>query len=132
MVERYNIYPYDQYSTDNRKSPTGDWVQYEDYEALQAQLAKAREDALREAAGAMNPMLRSMISRGEAERTILALIDTSTPAPSPDALVKAALGWAAEQINRSYGQPMHHLHKTVCTAATDPATVAEIVGRAGK
>jgi hypothetical protein len=57
---------------------------------------------------------------------------TPTPAPSPDDLVRAALEWAAEQINRSYGQPMHHLHKTVCAAATDPATVAEIVGRTGK
>jgi hypothetical protein len=39
MVERYNIYPYDQYSTDDRTSPTGAWVRYEDYEALEAQLA---------------------------------------------------------------------------------------------
>jgi hypothetical protein len=37
MVERYNIYPYDQYSTDERTSPTGDWVRYEDYQALQAE-----------------------------------------------------------------------------------------------
>jgi hypothetical protein len=41
MVERYNIYPYDQYSTDDRTSPTGAWVRYEDYEALEAKLAKA-------------------------------------------------------------------------------------------
>jgi hypothetical protein len=46
MVERYNIYPYDQYSTDDRTSPTGAWVRYEDYEALEAQLAAARADAV--------------------------------------------------------------------------------------
>jgi hypothetical protein len=44
MVERYNIYPYDQYSTDDRTSPTGAWVRYEDYEALEAQLATTPSD----------------------------------------------------------------------------------------
>lgn len=43
--------------------------------ALDQMLAKAREDAIREAAGAMKPMLRSMLSRGQAAQTILALLN---------------------------------------------------------
>jgi hypothetical protein len=159
----------------------GDWVQYEDYQAIaaerdalqagldrtqeqvdafseeaqeeyerakaaEAQLAKAREFvanfatlALRSEhapdelwlldSDSLNHQRESAIV---AARETLALIDTPTPAPSPDDLVNAALEWVAEQINRSYGQPMHHLHKTVCAAATDPATRAAIIERAGK
>ena len=44
-------------------------------EALDKLLAKAREDAIREASQAMKPMLRSMISRGQASETILALLN---------------------------------------------------------
>lgn len=43
--------------------------------ALDRLLAQAREDAIREAAGAMKPMLRSMLSRGQAAQTILALLN---------------------------------------------------------
>jgi hypothetical protein len=100
---------------------------------LQAQLAKAREDALREAANFIRvKQAKQKMACVVWPEEILALIDTPTPAPSPDALVKSALEWVAEQINRSYGQPTHHLHKTVCTAATDPATVAAIIERAGE
>jgi len=160
VVERYNIYPYDQYSTDERTSPTGDWVRYEDYQALQAeigilrtekhadaeaighlqsQLAKAREDALREAAYVArnaclvppdggNPTEAEAAVCDEAYIRILALLDTPTPAPSPDALVKAALEWAAGQFD-GYISPASKLLRQV---ATDPATVAAIIERAGE
>ena len=43
---------------------------------MDARIAQARRDALEEAARAMQPMLRSMISRDEAVRIIRALTDT--------------------------------------------------------
>jgi hypothetical protein len=121
MVERYNIYPYDQYSTDDRKSPAGDWVRYEDYQALQAerdaavdrakeasqylaietrhaeiaeaQLAKAREFIEYVSFGNS----RDYTDNSDQAAAILALLDTPTPSPSPDALVKAA-----EMMVRAY------------------------------
>ena len=49
-VERWDIHPYDQYSIEQRRCDTGDWVQYSDYavlsaerDALKAELADAVE-----------------------------------------------------------------------------------------
>jgi hypothetical protein len=69
----------------------GRYVQIEDYQALQAQLAKAREDALREAADFIKAkQAQQKMACVVWPEEILALIDTPTPAPSPDDLVKAA------------------------------------------
>jgi hypothetical protein len=68
---------------------------------LQAQLAKAREDALREAAGAITSEINKRHYLGVLRQRdrkelkfirerIISLLDTPTPAPSPDALVRAA------------------------------------------
>lgn len=36
-VKRWSIVPYDQYSVDERTSRNGEWVKWEDYEALAAE-----------------------------------------------------------------------------------------------
>ena len=59
-----------------------------------------------------------------------------TPAPSPDDLVKAALEWAARTCDVAamdfVGDVIRGKGDEIRAAATDPAIVAEIVGRAGK
>jgi multidrug efflux pump subunit AcrA (membrane-fusion protein) len=105
---------------------------YQRAKAAEAQLAKARE-ALEHAKNNM-PHPDQMIDDA------IALLNTPTPAPSPDDLVRAALEWAAKQIecNCRWGvceYPSKCPENDVAElldAATDPATVAEIVGRAGK
>lgn len=71
------------YYSQNRSEHMLEWStrpyeERKDQEYIRADLvdpAAIREAAIREAANAMSPMLRSMISRTEAHRTILALID---------------------------------------------------------
>jgi hypothetical protein len=115
---------------------------------LQAQLAKAREDALREAAGEIRK--RWATTHAELEQYILALIDTPTPAPSPDD-VRIQSSWPKNLevtgVGREPGfrsaltiyfsrcfsdDDMRQVHNAIRAAATDPATVAAIIERAGK
>ena len=147
--------------SDVKDDPHGAWEaiqkQHARIEALQAQLAKAREDALREAALKASFLANTDANMAAVWRAgcsdthdaILALIDTPTPAPSPDALVKAAL----EHLENGFsGDP--NLDRRICcngvdcgcqgataesyvlyvirAAANDPATVAAIIERAGK
>jgi hypothetical protein len=59
--------------------------------AAEAQLAKAREDVLREAANFIRvKQAKQKMACVVWPEEILALLDTPTPAPSPDALVEAA------------------------------------------
>jgi hypothetical protein len=105
--------------------------------AAEAQLAKAREDGFAQGLLAASTKVPDHADKAR----ILALIDT--PAPSPDALVKAALEYAKHlcQKNANRCQFAHedgrHMLAIVCrddirAAATDPATVAAIIERAGK
>jgi hypothetical protein len=130
----------------------GSFYQEKDIDAMidraqraEAQLAKAREDALREAAGAITSEINNRHYLGVLRQRdrkdlkfirerILALLDTPTPAPSPDALVKAALEWAAKKIDarKSVLEVGTELSGRIRAAATDPATVAAIIERAGK
>jgi uncharacterized protein YhaN len=76
----------------------GSFYQEKDIDAMidraqraEAQLAKAREDALREAADFIKAkQAQQKMACVVWPEEILALIDTPTPAPSPDDLVKAA------------------------------------------
>jgi hypothetical protein len=139
----------------------GKYVQIEDYQALQAHLAKARE-ALESITGVGfdAPMTwsgtdsdwerRRANTMQHYARETLALIDTPAPAPSPDDLVRAALEWAATAAQKKHEEAMEwakkirglekHVGKTdslriaeeIRAAAVDPATVAAIIERAGK
>ncbi len=167
MVERYNIYPYDQYSTDDRTSPTGAWVRYEDYEALEAQLAerdkacvewsevsqrnyqraKAAEQALAAAVNRLTAMRDDEVGyrhvshfrRGAA--VTLASLDHPAPAPTPslDDVVKAALEFAANEVDCGgcYGTCMDPSNcnaedaRIIRAAASDPDTIAVIIKTAG-
>ena len=56
-----------------------------------------------------------------------ALIDTPTPsAPSPEAVARAALDWAAKLANH------YELSHRIRTAASNPATLAAIIAKAGE
>jgi hypothetical protein len=125
-----------------------------DNEHLQAQLADAREDALREAAGAITSEINKRHYLGVLRHRdrkdlkfirerILALIDTPTPAQSPDDLVKASLEWAAEILSKVRISPFMDTggaagHQSVGraladafrTAGADPATIKTIIERA--
>ena len=117
--------------------------QSEKLKTAEAQLAKARPDALREAAKLVRtkPMrfagCREDDVRDALSCAILDLIDTPTPsAPSPEAVARAALEWAAEiawpiewgsvQLEAGF-----RAAKDIRTAASDPATLAAIVAKAG-
>jgi hypothetical protein len=98
-------------------------------EALQAQLAKAREDALREAANFIRvKQAKQKMACVVWPEEILALLDTPTPAPSPDALVKAALEYLAESFEKFSPTAA----KVMRDLSNHPATVAAIIERAGK
>jgi hypothetical protein len=130
-------------------------------DALQAQLAKAREGlSLIAVVGYSEcPKVSEAIARQTVNqaRETLALLDTPTPtsAPSPDDLVRAALEWAAEigdhacknmetiglkspedseSRSRCLGRAREAMYiaEKIRAAATDPATVAAIIERAGK
>jgi hypothetical protein len=119
---------------------------------LEGRLATARADALREAAAkALNRQNRKTFGTGrenaaydiacaDCEKHILALIDTDTPyAPSPEAVARAAL--------KNGAKALHEFASTALTAlaeehalqmaekleemASDPATLAAIVAKAG-
>jgi hypothetical protein len=93
---------------------------YQRAKAAEAQLAKAREDALREAA--------DLFPEADISDDILALIDTPTPAPSPDALVKAALEYLAESFEKFSPTAA----KVMRDLSNHPAIRAAIIERAGK
>jgi hypothetical protein len=116
-------------------------------EQAEAQLAKARVNALREAAYVArnaclvppdggNPTEAEAAVCDEAYIRILALIDTPTPAPSPDDLVRAALEWASSICDVAtmdhVGDVIRGKGDEIRTAATDPATVAAIIERSGE
>jgi hypothetical protein len=83
VVVRYNIYPYDQYSTDERTSPTGDWVRYEDYQALQAE-RDALQAQLAETTRAKECFQRMTRAHWEALCAMRNSINEHIPMPNTD------------------------------------------------
>jgi multidrug efflux pump subunit AcrA (membrane-fusion protein) len=114
-------------------------------------LATARADALREAADRSTEVMYDEIEPAcnsgpikAVHEAILDLIDTPTPsAPSPEAVARAALEWAAEyimsQIGLGEGEPwiagnnsgVMGCRGAIRAAARDPSTLAAIVAKAG-
>jgi hypothetical protein len=126
---------------------------YQRATAAEAQLAKAREDALREAALKASFLANTDANMAAAWRAgcsdthdaILALLTTPTPAPSPDDLVKAAREDIARAIFVSSVQshmspkdwdsgmvigPENSYRKKIYKIAD--AVIAAIIERAGK
>jgi hypothetical protein len=127
-------------------------------DALRAQLATARADAMREAATLCGNLAHTLSGLptgsphsqdsveviasgiGVAQKAVLSLIDTPTPsAPSPEAVARAALEWAANCIECGCRVgvceypakcPENDVAELV-DAASDHATIAAIITKAG-
>jgi hypothetical protein len=67
-VERWNVYPYDQYSTDERTSITGEWVRYEDYAAVCAALEAERVSHTATLKDAQDECARAEAAKAEVAR----------------------------------------------------------------
>jgi len=96
----------------------------------EASLATARADALREAHERLWDKLGGQC-RLEACDIVEALIYTPF-APSPEAVARAALEWAAGELDGcNLGLDPADMADDMRTAATDPATLAAIIAKAG-
>lgn len=109
-------------------------------ERAEAQLATARADAVREAADVASPWGSCGCSQD-----ILALLDDPAPAPSPEAVARAALGaaWAATRTSREgvihsgerryidgVAKGHQRAEDAIEALASDPATIAAIIDKA--
>jgi hypothetical protein len=100
-------------------------------ERAEAQLATARADAVREAADVASPWGSCGCSQD-----ILALIDHPAPAPSPEAVARAALGAARDAcVPHEDDDGLDRQAKAECSDAIyalerSPATLAAIIDKA--
>ena len=104
-VERWDIHPYDQYSIEQRRCDTGDWVQYSDYAALSAERDDQKKARLEAVRSWMNAEARAEEAEAKFEQAKALYLETLGRAVEVEAeltTLKSELAEAVELVNLLY------------------------------